>query len=197
MSLSYQDSLEIRATTIYLFKGILYRDANPKLWADMLKNMVSIENYFQIVGLRVYVDESEGYAYLKQDVRDEETAEVIPSLIRKQQLSYHLSLMCVLLRKKLVEQDAAGSELRLVLSDEEIKEMMLVYFPDLTNEAKTIKQIQTDINKLCDYGLLRELKGEEDRFEVMRIIKSFVDADWLVEFNKKLEEYVTYGRDAA
>ena len=197
MSLSYQDSLEIRATTIYLFKGILYRDANPKLWADMLKNMVSLENYFQIVGLRVYVDESEGYSYLKQDVRDEETAEVIPSLIRKQQLSYHLSLMCVLLRKKLVEQDAAGSELRLVLSGEEIKEMMLVYFPDLTNEAKTIKQIQTDINKLCDYGLLRELKGEEDRFEVMRIIKSFVDADWLVEFNKKLEEYVTYGRDAA
>ena len=197
MSLSYQDSLEIRIATICLFKGILYRDANPKIWADMLKNIVSLENYFQIVGLRVYVEDAEGYAYLKQDVRDEETAEVIPSLIRKQQLSYHLSLMCVLLRKKLVEQDAAGSELRLVLSDEEIKEMMLVYFPDLTNEAKTIKQIQTDINKLCDYGLLRELKGEEDRFEVMRIIKSFVDADWLVEFNKKLEEYVTYGRDAA
>lgn len=196
MSLSYQDSLEIRITTICLFKGILYRDANPKVWVDMLKNIVSLENYFQIVGLRVYVDEAEGYAYLKQDVRDEENSET-PTLIRKQQLSYHLSLMCVLLRKKLVEQDAAGSEFRLVLSREEIKEMMLVYCPELSNEAKTVKQIQADINKLCDYGLLRELKGEEDRFEVMRIIKSFVDADWLVEFNQKLEEYVTYGRNAA
>jgi hypothetical protein len=195
MSLSYQDSLEIRVATVCLFRGILYRDANPKVWADMLKNIVSLENYFQIVGLRVYVDEAEGYAYLKQDARDEEND--APTLIRKQQLSYHLSLMCVLLRKKLVEQDAAGSEFRLVLSREEIMEMMLVYSPGLSNEAKTVKQIQADINKLCDYGLLRELKGEEDRFEVMRIIKSFVDADWLVEFNQKLEEYVTYGRNAA
>jgi len=196
MSLSYQDSLEIRVATVCLFRGILYRDANPKVWADMLNNIVSLENYFQIVGLRVYVDEAEGYAYLKQDVRDEENVDA-PTLIRKQQLSYHLSLMCVLLRKKLVEQDAAGSEFRLVLSREEIKEIMLVYFPELSNEAKTVKQILADINKLCDYGLLRELKGEEDRFEVMRIIKSFVDADWLVEFNQKLEEYVTYGRNAA
>ena len=195
MSLSYQDSLEIRVATVCLFRGILYRDANPKVWADMLKNIVSLENYFQIVGLRVYVDEAEGYAYLKQYARDEEND--APTLIRKQQLSYHLSLMCVLLRKKLVEQDAAGSEFRLVLSREEIMEMMLVYSPGLSNEAKTVKQIQADINKLCDYGLLRELKGEEDRFEVMRIIKSFVDADWLVEFNQKLEEYVTYGRNAA
>ncbi len=196
MSLSYQDSLEIRIATICLFKGILYRDGNPKIWADMLKNIVSLENYFQIVGLRVYVDEAEGYAYLKQDVRDEENSDT-PTLIRKQQLSYHLSLMCVLLRKKLVEQDASGSEFRLVLSREEIMEMMLVYSSGFSNEAKTVKQIQADINKLCDYGLLRELKGEEDRFEVMRIIKSFVDADWLVEFNQKLEEYVTYGRNAA
>jgi hypothetical protein len=196
MSLSYQDSLEIRVATVCLFRGILYRDANPKVWTDMLKNIVSLENYFQIVGLRIYVDEAEGYAYLKQDVRDEENTDA-PTLIRKQQLSYHLSLMCVLLRKKLVEQDAAGSEFRLVLSREEIKEMMLIYFPELSNEAKTVKQILADINKLCDYGLLRELKGEEDRFEVMRIIKSFVDADWLVEFNQKLEEYVTYGRNAA
>jgi hypothetical protein len=196
MSLSYQDSFGIRVATVCLFRGILYRDANPKVWADVLKNIVSLENYFQIVGLRVYIDEAEGYAYLKQDVRDEENVDA-PTLIRKQQLSYHLSLMCVLLRKKLVEQDAAGSEFRLVLSQEEIKEMMLVFFPGLSNEAKTIKQILADINKLCDYGLLRELKGEEDRFEVMRIIKSFVDADWLVEFNQKLEEYVTYGRNAA
>lgn len=75
MSLSYQDSLEIRIATICLFKSILYRDVNPKVWADMLKNIISLENYFQIIGLRVYVDEAEGYAYLKQDIRDEENAD--------------------------------------------------------------------------------------------------------------------------
>lgn len=197
MSLSYADSLEIRTTTINLFKSVLYKDANPKSWFDMLKNMVALENYFQIVGLRLHVDESEGYAYLKQDTRDEEMGSAAPSLLRKQQLSYHLSMMCVLLRKNLVEQDAAGSEHRLILSKEEIREMMVVYMPEQSNEAKAIKQIDADINKLCDYGLLRELKGNSERYEVMRIIKDFVNADWLVEFNKKLEEYIQYGRNAS
>ena len=197
MTQSYVDSLEIRTTTIYLFKSILYKDTNPKMWFDMLKNMVSLENYFQIVGLRLHVDESEGHAYLKQDARYDETETPAPSLIRKQQLSYHLSMMCVLFRKSLVEQDAAGSDPRLILSKEEIREMMFVYMPEQSNEAKYTKQIDADINKLCDYGLLRELKGSVERYEVMRIIKDFVDADWLVEFNKKLEEYISYGRNAA
>lgn len=197
MAISYADSVEIRTTTVYLLKGILYKDAQPKIWLHMLNNVISLENYFQIIGLRLHIDEAEGYAYLKQDTRDEEASASVPVLIRKQSLSYHLSLMCVLLRKKLVEHDASSTEHRLILAKEEIREMMQVFLPDLTNEAKVVKQIDADINKLCDYGLLRELKTEGERFEVMRIIKSFVDADWLVEFNAKLEEYLAYGRDAA
>jgi hypothetical protein len=197
MSLSYADSLEIRTTIIALLRGVLYKDANLKMWGDMLKNIVSLGNYFQIIGLRLHIDEAEGYAFLKQDTRDEEVEGSVPSLIRRQQLPYHQSLMCVLLRKKLVEQDAEGSEHRLILSREELREMMAIYMPTQSNETKVVKQIDADTNKLCDYGLLRELKGEGERFEVMRIVKSLVDADWLVEFNNKLEEYIAYGRNDA
>jgi hypothetical protein len=36
---------------------------------------------------------------------------------------------------------------------------------------------------------LRKLRGSEDRFEVRRILKSFVDAQWLGEFERRLAEY--------
>lgn len=197
MVLSYSDSIGIRTATIALLKGVLYKDTYPKIWADMQKNVVSLNNYFQIVGLRLYIDEAEGFAYLKQDARGDENEGDFPSLVRRQQLPYHQSLMCALLRKRMVEQDAEGSEHRLVLTREEIREMMVIYMPVQSNEVKVMGRIDADTNKLCDYGLLRALKGEEERFEVMRIVKSFVDADWLVEFNKKLEEYIDHGRNAA
>jgi len=33
------------------------------------------------------------------------------------------------------------------------------------------------------------LRGSEDRFEVRRMLKSFVDAQWLNEFETRLAEY--------
>jgi hypothetical protein len=33
------------------------------------------------------------------------------------------------------------------------------------------------------------LRGSEDRFEVRRILKSFVDAQWLDEFERRLADY--------
>jgi hypothetical protein len=36
---------------------------------------------------------------------------------------------------------------------------------------------------------LRKLRGSEDRFEVRRILKSFVDAQWLGEFDRRLADY--------
>lgn len=197
MSQSYQDSAEIRTTTIHLLKNILYKDARPELWFSMLNNAISLENYFQLIGLRLHINEAEGYAYVKQDIRDEETDSSIPSLIRKQQMSYSMSLLCVVFRKTLVEHEATSSEYHLILSKEEIRMMMAVYMPEQSDETKAVKQLDADINKLVGYGLLRELKGDSARYEVMRIIKDFVNADWMVEFDKKLQEYVDHARITA
>ena len=190
---------ETQAAIILLFKGVLYKDVSPRVWDTLLTHQLTIDQYFLVVGLRVYIDESEGHAFLKQLElsADDDDREPFPTLIRKQQLTYHLSLMCVLLRKKLAEQDAAGSEPRLIMNKEQLREMMFVFMPNRTNEAKIIGQIDADINKMCNFGLLRELKGGKDHFEVLRIIKALVDADWLVEFDKRLEEYRNYGNDAA
>ena len=42
-------------------------------------------------------------------------------------------------------------------------------------------------------GQLAVNKGQDDAYEVRPILRSFVDAQWLNEFNEKLAAYVAYG----
>ena len=54
-------------------------------------------------------------------------------------------------------------------------------------------QIERHINKVVDLGFLRRLKSSspssQPSYEVRRIIKAFVDAQWLTEFDHKLDAY--------
>lgn len=179
---------------IQLFKGVLYQDKSPELWRDLLTFQGAVRDYFAVVGLQVLIDETEGYAFLRQRPEEEQSEESppLPRLVPRRQLSYPVSLLCVLLRKKLIEQDAAGGETRVILSREQIVDMMRVFLPEASNEAKTVEQIESHLRKVTDYGFLRRLKGDEERYEVRRIIKALVDADWLGDLNQKLEAYRTH-----
>jgi hypothetical protein len=109
--------------------------------------------------------------------------------------------MLALLRKRLAEFDAGGGDTRLVLSRDEIAELMRVFLPDGNNEARLIDQVDATISKVVDLGFLRRLKPasgsgpsigrDHGHYEVRRILKAFVDAHWLAEFDAKLETYRT------
>lgn len=180
---------------IALFKGVLYQDKNPELWRDLLACQGAVRDYSAVLGLQAFIDETEGYAFLRQrpeEIEEEEGTSPLPRLVQRRQLSYPMSLLCVLLRKKLIEQDAAGGETRVILSRGQIVDMMRVFLPEGVNEAKTVEQIESHIRKAADYGFLRQLKGDEERFEIRRIIKALVDADWLGDLDQKLEAYKTH-----
>ena len=177
---------------IQLLKGVLYRDLQEHLWQDLMNFQAVVRNYFAIIGLELILDEAEGYAFLRQRDFDAEQDNTVPRLVPRRQLSYPQSLLLVMLRKRLVEQDTAGSETRVILSRTQIVDMMRVFLPDSSNEAKAVEQINRHINKILDYGFLRKLRGEEERFEVRRIIKSLVNADWLSDLEGKLAEYRSY-----
>ncbi|MCB2181618.1 MAG: DUF4194 domain-containing protein [Desulfobulbaceae bacterium] len=174
---------------IQLLKGVIYQDRQAELWRDLLSFQAVVRDYFSRIGLELFIDESEGYAFLKQSVSDEESQPELPRLIQRRQLSYQLSLLLVLLRKKLIELDATGGQTRLIVSREQMKEMLLIFLPESSNEAKMVEGIDRHINRLIDYGFLRRLKGEENRYEVHRIIKALVDAQWLSDFNGNLKVY--------
>jgi hypothetical protein len=174
---------------IHLLKGVLYRDLQEALWQTLLDLQAVVRDYVAVIGLELILDEAEGYAFLRQRVPREDEEQPLPRLVQRRPLSYPLSLLCVLLRKRLVEQDAGGGETRVVLDREQIVELLRVYLPDRGSEACTVDYIKTQINKAVDYGFLRRLKGDEEHFEVRRILKALVDADWLADMDKRLEAY--------
>lgn len=50
-------------------------------------------------------------------------------------------------------------------------------------------RMDAHINKVVELGFLRRLRGRDDQYEVRRILKAFVDAQWLSDFDRRLEGY--------
>lgn len=182
---------------IALLKGIVYNH-QEEIWNTLLlpENERDVRNYFADIHLDVIIDKSEGYAYLKQQTAElpEETEEAeqetAPKLIRKRQLTFHVSLLCILLRKYLIENDQEGESSKAILSREEIESQMKLYLKESSNEATTHKQIDNAIRKVEDEGFLRRMKTEQEQYEVNRIIKAFVNADQISDLLERYKEYV-------
>ncbi len=172
---------------VTLLKGVVYRDTAEALWPHLLALRPQVSDYVSVLGLVLVVDEAEGYAFLRS--REDLDGPDLPRLIARRSLSFHVSLLLALLRKKLAEFDAVSAETRLVLSRDQIIEVLRVFLPDTSNEARLIANIDSYLTKIVDLGFLRRLRGSDDQFEVRRIIKAFVDAQWLADFEIRLREY--------
>jgi len=187
-----QHQPKLSPVIIHLLKGILFRNQHPVLWHDLLSLQSQVLDYVKIVGLDLKIDETEGYAWLVQVSPDEDENEPLPRLIARRPLSYPVSLLCVLLRKKMVEADNSGSDTRVIVSREELINAMLVFMPDKSNEAQTSAAINAAINKVAELGFLRKLKNDNENLEIQRIISALVDADWTADFKEKLATYEEY-----
>ena len=180
-----------------LMKGVVYRDTHERAWRYLLQAQPQVRDYVAVLGLQVVVDEAEGYAFCRQrpadDTRDDD-AEPLPRLIPRRPLSFHVSLLLALLRKKLAEFDAHGGDSRLMLSRDQIAETMRVFLPATSNEARLADKIDSYLSKAVDLGFLRPAKNAEPVYEVRRILKAFVDAQWLADFAERLAEYAVLAR---
>lgn len=186
-------STDLSTLAITLLKGVIYREGDERLWGALLDLHARVRDYMSILGLELVLDEAEGYAFLRSrsDLNEDEEVQKVPRLIARRPISFPVSLLLALLRKKLAEFDAGGGDTRLVLSRDDIIELVRVFLPDSSNDAKLIDQIEVHINKIIELGFLRRLKvtSGPPHFEVRRILKAFVDAQWLSEFDARLEAY--------
>lgn len=184
------DDTNVSRALIQLLKGVIYYDSQPDLWTTLLDNYTEIKEYFAKIGLRIILDEAEGYTFLQQeDFEDAEEIDILPKLIQRRPLGYQVSLLCVMLRKKMLESDISGGEARVILTKDEIIDGLKVFFNENHNEAKITDQITAAVTKAEELGFLRKLKDETDKYEINRIIKAFINADTLNEIDKKLTEY--------
>jgi len=171
-----------------LMKGVVFKENDTALCHLLEEGQMAVRDYVRVMGLELMLDTAEGYAWLATR-EPEEGEEPLPRLVGRRQLSYPVSLIIALLRKKMAEQDAAGEDPRLILSVEEITDMVRVFLPASGNEARMMDRINTHLNKIADLGFIRRLKDEKDKIEVIRILKAFVDAQWLSELEDRLKQY--------
>lgn len=178
------------AILVALLRNVVYREQAPELWRDMLGLQALARDHLKLLGLELLIDEAEGYAYLRQSETGDAAAEdSAPRLIPKRPLSYPVSLLLVLLRKRLALHDAQGGETRLVLTRGQVVEMMRTFLPAAPNEAKLVDQIQRHIGRVEELGFLRQLKDDEAVYEVRRILRAFVNADRLAELETIYREH--------
>lgn len=174
---------------IRLLQGVVYEE-DKKTWDLVVAYQADIRQYLHVLGLLLEVYESEGYAFVKQKPAEADEEEALPVLVRRMPLSYPVTLLCVLLREKLLEFDARGGDSsRLIVSREQIREMILVFLPEKSNEARVVDSIDATINKLIDYNFLRKLTNRTGEYEVMRILKARITVAELQEIKQKLYEY--------
>jgi hypothetical protein len=197
-------SNDLSSLLIVLLKGVIYHQPETpgaSLWNSLLTLQARVRDYVAVLGLELVLDESEGYAFLRaRPDSGDDGAPQLPRLVARRPLSFPVSLLLALLRRKLAEFDASGGQegggLRLVLSRDELVELVRVFLPESSNEARLVDQIETHLNKIVELGFLRKLKtGAAHQggavFEVRRILKAFVDAQWLSEFDARLAAYRT------
>jgi hypothetical protein len=109
--------------------------------------------------------------------------------VQRRQLSYRVSLLLALLRRRLLEFDAQGDQTRLIITRDEAVELVRTFHPARGNDAKLADEVESDLRKIIELGFLRALREQPHTYEVRRIIRAFVDAQWLAEFDSKLAEY--------
>lgn len=186
------DSHAIGSAIIRLMQGVVYRESDDETWLTLERSGAGVRDHFATIGVDVVIDDAEGYAYLRS--RPEvEGEDALPRLVRRRALTYNVSLLLVLLRKRLLEFETSGSEGRLVLTRDQMVEMLRTFQGESSNEARIVDQSETTIRRATELGFLRPLRGQPDQWEVRRILKAYVDAQTLSDFAGKLRQYAGSG----
>ena len=182
----------LQHVAIRLLKGVIYKRDDEALWHALRRMDGEVRDHFRTVNLRLEVNEQEGHAYLRSRPGGEgERERSLPRLIPRQPLTYHVSLILGLLRKTLAEFDArSGDETRLVMTSDEIFDLVRVFLPETANEPKQRRAFSGHLGQIRRLGFLRQLKisgpAGQRTFEVERILVEFVNTEWLAALNARL-----------
>lgn len=184
--------LKYTTAIISLLKGIVYKE-NDKTWKNISEHENEIKRYFAQIGINCIINFSEGYAYLKQfqEDTDENQEEKIPPLLEKRQLGFYSSLICVLLRKRILEMEKNGEESRLILDKLEIYEMTKIFLPESMkdDEKKQKDRINKTLTELENNGFIRKMETDSNKIEVRKILKEYITADTAMALLQKYKEY--------
>ena len=176
-----------------LLTSPVFSDDNP-YWDLVLTYQHQIQEYLGHIGLALEVQEIDGYAYLYQpEIEDEEGAVMaLPRITRRDRLTFYATLLCVLLREWLDQQELKNLDQgNCFITGEQIRELMLPFLRERTDMRKIERRIDATINQISDLGFLKRLSSQQDvtYFEIRRILKAKLDVEKLLEIKEKLQRY--------
>lgn len=172
-------------TLINLLQGVVRKEDNAEIWNTIRSQQFRIDEYMEKIGLSLVIDDEGGFAFLKQ--RDDD---VLPHLVKKQPLTFRMSLFLALLRNEINEYDSGSGEGALVIREEEMVRRMKPYFPDVSDEVKFTNSIDRCFSKALEMKILVPVKDNEYEYEVQPVLRRFMDAECLSEFNRQLDKYM-------
>ena len=172
-------------TALRLLQGVVYGE--DKEWKILREHESSLREHFEVLGLELVVDEAEAFAWLRQR-EVEEGEEPLPRLVRRLPLSWEQTLLCVLLRDRLLQFDrAAEADGRLVLSAEDLREMLLPFLPEIGDGKKLERRVAGLIGRAEELGFLRVFQSPNGfRYEVRRILKARLSVEELERIRDKV-----------
>jgi hypothetical protein len=175
-----------------LLLGPVYREDRDQ-WETLRAERQTISQYFREVGQELVVDETEGYAFLKQI--EIEGVDRVPRIGRRQPLGYTATLLLVCLREELARFDTAPNDSsRLVYTREQLRELVGQFLRETSNQIRDQRRIDAAINRVEELGFLRSFgAAESDSFEVMRILKARFGPSELQQIRDRLRAHAEQG----
>lgn len=156
-----------------------------KLWETVLKDEAALCSQLHNLFLDLVLDHDHKVAFTRKVVAD---GLDLPTLLRKQNLTYLESALVLFLRQRLTQSEAQGE--RAVISHQEMVEHLAVYERDKNvDHSRFERQVEAAIEKAKKLSLLRKLRGAEDRYEVsptLRILFTAEDVSALTRAYKGL-----------
>ncbi|MEX2445271.1 MAG: DUF4194 domain-containing protein [Alkalispirochaeta sp.] len=196
--MSSEDTNELSTVVIALLKGVIVREEQETRWQQLMRLEARVRDYVAVLGLDLVIAEDDGYAFLRQRADAETEGEkALPRLVARRPLSYHVSLLLAVLRRRVAEHDASSGDARVIVAVEEIRSVFETYLSEGYDEAKQSDRFANYLNAVARLGFIRFLRTDETRFEIRRLINAFVTAEWLDEFERRMAATGGMGAGAA
>jgi len=178
---------------IKLLQGPVYNE-DKLIWRELQSYQSQVQEYFSKIGLLLVISEGDGFARVKQPEADENDTAPLPRLMRKVQMNYETTLLCVLLREMLEEFDVRSEGTKLFVTQKDMKEWIELFYKEQSNKSKLWKDLSRPISSLLNIGILKLVREDvvhkdNNQYEVKRIIKALVDNDKLETIKQKMQQY--------
>src|SRR5260221_514350 len=141
---------EADAVKVKLLHGVLYAD-DIAAWECLLRNEDPIRAFFAPLAQEVEIDRGEGYAWLRQvEAGDDAPPHFPPRLFRRTPLSFDVTLLCVLLRERLLSFERAQADMtKLVLSRDDLLAMLETFFDTSGDELRRRRDFRAVNGATC------------------------------------------------